>query len=749
MLSVKSSNAKWISIQHCQSNPNTWLSYRKTFDLEKIPEQAKTRIAVDSKYWLYINSKLVVFEGGLKRGPTPMDTYCDEVDIAPFLQKGENVVAILVWYFGKNGFSHNSSGKAGLFFDCKTDVFSLVSDASWKCRINPAFQTCSGKMPNYRLSESNILFDARKELIGWYDKNYDDRGFLIAQELGEEGVPPWNKLVKRPIPLWKDFGLKDYVKTERKGDTLICQLPYNAQFTSYFKINAKRGVKVEMMTDNFFYFNAKTLPVKAEYIAKDGVQSYESSGWMNGHKMYYIFSEDVEIADVKFRETGYNAEQTGKFNCSDPFFNKLWQKSARTLYLTMRDSYMDCPDRERAQWTGDAVTESGVAFYVYSNPVNLLTKKWLYEIVAWQKPDGALYAPVPSGNWSAELPGQVLATVGYYGLWNYYMHTGDRQTIEELYPAVKRYISLWETEGDGTTKVRETAWIWGDWGTNIDKPLLFNGWYYLALKGMKLMSQELGYHQEAMDYENKMISFKNAFNLVFWKDSVYRSSSYNDKHDDRGQALAVVSGLADTDKYPAILKIFSEEEHASPYMEKYVFEAMMLMGYEKEALERHKKRFSDMVSHEDYTTLFEGWKSGSPATGGGTLNHAWSGGGLTVLSQYLCGVYPLEPGYDLFTVLPQCGPIKSCSIVVPSVKGDIYSAFNATANHFYLEATIPMNSSAVIGVPKHDVKEVKLNEKVIWRKGRFRKKMAFIQCPEYDTHIAVTVPAGEYKMESY
>ena len=33
------------------------------------------------------------------------------------------------------------------------------------------------------------------------------------------------------------------------------------------------------------------------------------------------------------------------------------------------------------------------------------------------------------------------------------------------------------------------------------------------------------------------------------------------------QALAVVSGLADKGKYPALLNVFKQEEHASPYME--------------------------------------------------------------------------------------------------------------------------------------------------------------------------------------
>lgn len=96
---------------------------------------------------------------------------------------------------------------------------------------------------------------------------------------------------------------------------------------------------------------------------------------MNGHEMQYILPEGVKVLDVKFRETGYDTEFTGSFSCNDPFMNELWKRSARTLYITMRDSYMDCPDRERAQWWGDEVNELGEAFYALSPSSHKLALK--------------------------------------------------------------------------------------------------------------------------------------------------------------------------------------------------------------------------------------------------------------------------------------------------------------------------------------------------------------------------------------
>jgi len=35
---------------------------------------------------------------------------------------------------------------------------------------------------------------------------------------------------------------------------------------------------------------------------------------------------------------------------------------------------------------------------------------------------------------------QMLASIGDYGFWHYYLHTGDSATIAHAYPAVKRYL---------------------------------------------------------------------------------------------------------------------------------------------------------------------------------------------------------------------------------------------------------------------------------------------------------------------
>lgn len=705
--------AKWITSPEQRVDvANTWIAFRRDVVVKKVPSQIVAQMAADSKYWLWINGKLIVFEGGLKRGPNPHDTYYDEIDIAPYLKKGTNQLAVLVWYFGKNGFSHNSSGKAGFLFAIKEGKLDLVSNSEWLCRIHPAFGNTGKPHPNYRLPESNVHFNANHDMVGWQTTDAKKFDFNNAKELGHWGAAPWNALVKRPIPFWKDFGIKA-IATKRipgdKMDTLVAQLPYNLQMTPVLDVTDPRGGSlVSISTDHTVAGGATN--IRAEYITKQGQQTYESLGWMNGHRITLVLPKNVIVNQLSYRETGYDAEPIGSFSCDNDFYMRFWQKALRTLYVNMRDTYFDCPDRERAQWWGDAVLLMGESFYTYSSSAHALMRKAIYELVGWQKPDGVLYAPIPSGNFDSELPGQILASIGRYGFWTYYMNTGDKQTLTDVYPMVKKYLSLWKQDATGLTAFRGGGWAWGDWGDHRDLRLIYAGWHYLALDGAARMADVLGHPGDAASYREAMERVKVGYQKC-WNGYAYRHPQYQKETDDRVQALAVLIGVADESKYPQLLELFKSQKHASPYMEKYVMEALFLMGQGEYALERAQTRFAQMVNHDYYTTLFEGWDVGTKGFGGGTVNHAWSGGALTVISQYLCGIEPLQAGYRLFKVEPVPALFKAAAIAVPTVAGEVKSAFTSGDNRFTLNISVPEKTNAIVYLPIVSEGHVTLNGK--------------------------------------
>src|SRR6185369_2830322 len=104
---------------------------------------------------------------------------------------------------------------------------------------------------------------------------------------------------------------------------------------------------------------------------------------------------------------------------------------------------------------------------------------------------------------------------------------------------------------------------------------------------------------------------------------------------------------------------------ASPYMEKYVLEALCKMNSDSLALARMKTRYTAMVN-ADYTTLWEVWNGLSE----GTINHGWNAPN-TVLSQYIAGVAPTSPGWGAYSLLPQLAGLTAVSAIVPSIQGPI------------------------------------------------------------------------------
>jgi hypothetical protein len=708
-------SAEWIGPE--ESKLNQWTRYLRSFQLDEVPVRAKARIAVDSQYWLWVNGTIVVRGGGLKRGPTPDGTYFDTVDLAPVLKKGGNTLAILVWYYGQQGFSHNTSGSQGLVFELDLPGGPLLSDASWRISPHPAIGTSPDTPPNRRLPESSLLFDARLDEPAWIEPGFDASAWPVPKTFGSPPAAPWGMLKERPIPHFKDYGLLDYAAVSEplpaRGRTITARLAYNAQINPWIRVNAPAGREIDIRTDNFMGGSQPNL--HAKYVTREGVQEFEAFGWINGHEVIYTVPEDVEVLAVKFRETGYDTEFTGSFTSDDPDLDTLWTKAARTLYINMRDTYMDCPDRERAQWWGDAVNQLGQVPYTFDPRAHQLTRKAVLELVDWQRSDDTLYSPVPAsipkkggrkdggGNrtWYGELPVQMLASVGKYGFWTYYMLTGDKETIAHAYPAVRRYLGIWKLDDRGLVIHRRGDWDWLDWGKDIDAPLLVNAWFVLALDGAIEMARLTGNDADVPRWQALRERITAAYNPTFWTGTEYRSPDYTGDTDDRGNALAVVAGLAEAAQFPALTQVLMKQRHASPWMEKYVYEALYLMDAPGPAKQRMKERYRAQID-SPITTLWEGWALGRHGYGGGTYNHSWSGGMLTCLSQYAAGIAPTEPGFKAFTVLPQMGSLKRITAKVDSPRGMIGVELTRTDSSFTALITSPPDTEALVGVPYPD-----------------------------------------------
>ena len=702
--------AKWIWDKENLTEKNVWMCLGKNVNLERVPTHLVAHISADSKYWLYVNGERVVFEGSLKRGKG--FGYYDSIDVAPYLKEGENSICALVWFWGsEKNYSYSTSGQGGFIFEAIGEDITLISNASWKVKKHTAYIDSAFNQPNYRLPEYSINYDARKDIGNWITE-----GGLSSWESATEyalgGEGSYGKLYARGIPMLKDYGLKDYengkeyenyVVKKVGGEKITVDIPYNAQFTPYLKVIAPAGKKIRISTEN----TALTGAVSTTYVTKEGEQEFEALGWINGEHVTYKIPRGVTVLSLKYRETGYNSSFSGDFRCDDEFMNTLWQKSLRTLYVTMRDNFMDCPDRERAQWWGDATSEMIMTMYSMDANSYLLYQKGVDAMLKHVDDTKVLQTVVPISGDYFELPVQQLA--GIVGFLTYYQYTGDKAFLEKVYSYSIDYLKLWEMGDNNLVKHREGSWDWPDWGKKADMTAIENAWVYYALSSVEKMAEVLGKEEDTTFITERKQSIYEGYQSL-WTEEGYKSKDVK-KPDDRANALAVLAGLTNEKQYDTILNVLTNTKNASPYMEYYVLEALCKMGKYEEAIARIKERYEDMVA-EDYSTLWEFWNSWQ-----GTMNHAWSGGPLVIMSKYFAGITPLEAGYELVEINPQYELYSSLNCTVPSVKGLITLDYEKVNGTQMVNLTLPSGTTAKLYVPSSGI--VTLNGELYYRNGEY------------------------------
>jgi alpha-L-rhamnosidase len=153
---------------------------------------------------------------------------------------------------------------------------------------------------------------------------------------------------------------------------------------------------------------------------------------------------------------------TGRFSCSRPILNRLNQNIRWGQRGNFLDLPTDCPQRdERLGWTGDAQVFVGTSAFHYD--VRNFFRKWTTDLRDGQRRDGAYpdVAPDVLGQLGPSQFGNAgWADAGVICPWKIYWHYGDRQILEENYPAMVRWIEYQRQTSKNLIRPR-TAY--GDW----------------------------------------------------------------------------------------------------------------------------------------------------------------------------------------------------------------------------------------------------------------------------------------------
>ena len=699
--------ANWIWTENCAED--SYVAFRKTFTLEQAVPTATAFISAADKYVLWVNGELVVLDGSLKRGPTPYDSYYDTVELTN-LKQGENTIALLVAFNGRSGDGSivpvlvdeegDEYTQAGLIFELDAGGTTICSDSSWKAARHTGYKnrvTAGADYPGYSqssmLAERNVYFDARDDLGDFMAEGYNDSEWEDATPVSKAGDLPFGDLYSAMIQPIRFQDIVDfsnsasYVGTPLTQDTtLVLDLPGNIQFTPYFELEAPAGKKLTFYTDT--YTDKQELPnFKDTYVTAEGTQRYENYPWRSGSKLIIEAEAGVTFTRLGYRASGFNGEQAGSFTSSDPGLDQLWQESLNTLAICMRDTYMDCPERERGPYMGDASNEIDAALYSYDQGGLDLTKKAILACVAWTRTDGAIPSRAPSVK-PQEIPNQSL--IFMTSVYHYWLHSGDRETAEAYCNAFLNYLRLVEME-NGLPVYRDGSWTWDDWGDRIDTRLLQTGIYYYALNVTKSLADDLGITEGTEFLAERMDSMRENWRAVYYTEEGFKSpdSKYVD---DRANAMLALSGLAGEEDWPLITDVIMSTYQASPFIEKYVLEALCAMGRVDLALQRMRDRYAPMLKDE-YDTLWETFDGET-----GTVNHGWTAAPLYILSKYAAGIRPTQAGFEAYEIAPG-NELDSFHCTVWTPKGEITAELETAAAEKTLTVTA-IDAAGTIIVPE-------------------------------------------------
>ncbi len=179
---------------------NSFAQFRRPFALKQRPRRAILFITADQSYQLNINGTFVT--RGPARGYQSSWPY-DRIDIAPWLRRGDNVLAVRVHNSGKSSFQYVHQGFAGLLAALELPGAKIVSDAGWHGRLE---QECvRDTVPMSLQLPAQEHFDGRKAPGDWTRVEFAPApGEWTGSRMRPWNSAPWFQLEPRGIPLLRE-----------------------------------------------------------------------------------------------------------------------------------------------------------------------------------------------------------------------------------------------------------------------------------------------------------------------------------------------------------------------------------------------------------------------------------------------------------------------------------------------------------------------------------------------------------------
>ncbi|MBC5690416.1 family 78 glycoside hydrolase catalytic domain [Mediterraneibacter sp. NSJ-55] len=483
--------------------------------------------------------------------------YYQTYDVTEQLFTGENIFGVMLadgWWSGRVGASGDScqyGDKVGLLFQAE------ITYENGEVQTITAENALSSTGP---LVFSDIFvgekYDAGKEMDGWNRPGFDDStwekvnpaDYTTENVAGQYGEPV------RPIQVLKPERILRTPKGEMVvdlGQVIAGQMEFTVTCEAGRVIRLEHS---EVLDKDGNYYN-NILGINKEqtdfYITKKGQQTYKPYFTYHGFRYVKVsgWPGEPKAEDFKAYVLTSEMQDIGNFETSDERINRLqkniwWSQIANTLSIPT-----DCPQRERAGWTGDIMAYAPTMVFLRQS--NAFLTRWMQSLRADQLEDGQVPSVVPylkaykavqnlfgtnsSCGWGDAVLRVPLAVYQAYG---------DRKILEENYDAMKKWLAYiqrtaenqhpeeydtWdETHKERSRYLWNTGFHFGDWlvpsmvlnnpdgGAMIEtafktKKVVAPAYYAYSTSLMAEMAEILGKEQDKKYFETLNRKIRKAF----------------------------------------------------------------------------------------------------------------------------------------------------------------------------------------------------------------------------------------------
>lgn len=459
------------------------IAFRGTFSSDGQP--TVLRLAGASQLLVWLDGNLI--EDGPARFAKPFPEYQD-LPIQP--SPGRHVLAI---HAHNDGVTTRILSEGKPFLNC--GVFEGTKDIpiEWHCARIPGYRPRTRRI-------SDILgwidwVDTTHIWPGWQGATFEDAAWPRPVVI-DPGIGPIQPAKTRPVqllpvalrpiasgPLADEFGYEADDPSVRffLRDLTPRDQPAQGEWRRYdlgrvrlgrprFTIDVPRGAVVEFAlceqlrhgrVHPWITLSGSPTCNFDHFVACGGQQEFMPTTPKGGRflEVHILSVRKPRFVSQEFLERTYYGEPQGSFKCDDPLLTRIWQVGVDTVRACSDDSLVDCPTRERGEWTGDVATVATDICSVAFDDLSL-SRRGLVQAAQAARRDGLVagVGPGDPGYLSTYAAQWVCACVHYWEL------TGDKSLLEELWPAAKANLASFRSHLNSDGVQDSLGWAFVDWG---------------------------------------------------------------------------------------------------------------------------------------------------------------------------------------------------------------------------------------------------------------------------------------------